>query len=525
MLQIKNLTITHKKDLRTVLENFSYVLNPGDKTVIIGEEGNGKSTLLKLIYDPSLVEDYADYSGEIVKDNVKLGYLAQEMDKNLFSQTILEYCSQIPGFYELSQGELYEAARSVGRPADWFYSQQQIGTLSGGEKVKLQLAGLLFSHPDALLLDEPSNDIDIATLEWLEEFINGFRNPVLFISHDETLIEHTANAVIHLEQLRRKTLSSYTVANVPYAQYIRERESRMAHQEQVARKEEAEYQKQMERYRQIYEKVDHQLNTITRADPGGARLLKKKMKSVKSMGKRFERDHENQTQIPDAEEAIFAMFDESIAIPRGKAVLDFHLDELSVPGDSGGKRILSRNINLFLAGPRKICIVGDNGTGKSTLLREIAGSMLERTDIHAAYMPQNYEDMLDLGQTPVGFFVRTGEKEERTRIQTFLGSLKFTPEEMGHPIGRLSGGQKAKLLFLNMIFEGADVLLLDEPTRNFSPLSNPVIRRVLKKFGGAVISVSHDRKFIEEVCDECLLLTKDGLEAIEADSHTRQDSL
>ena len=205
MLQIKNVTITHKRNLRTIIENFSYVLNPGDKTVIIGEEGNGKSTLLKLIYDPSLVEDYVDYTGEIIKDNMNLGYLAQEMDRNLFDKSILEYCEQIPGFYQLSQGELFEAAKAIGRPVDWFYSPQKTGTLSGGEKIKLQLAGLLFSHPDALLLDEPSNDIDIATLEWLESFIREFPNPVLFISHDETLIENTANAVIHLEQLRRKT--------------------------------------------------------------------------------------------------------------------------------------------------------------------------------------------------------------------------------------------------------------------------------------------------------------------------------
>ena len=89
MLQIKNVTITHKRNLRTIIENFSYVLNPGDKTVIIGEEGNGKSTLLKLIYDPSLVEDYVDYTGEIIKDNMNLGYLAQEMDRNLFDKSIL----------------------------------------------------------------------------------------------------------------------------------------------------------------------------------------------------------------------------------------------------------------------------------------------------------------------------------------------------------------------------------------------------------------------------------------------------
>ncbi len=512
MLQIKNLTITHKKDLRTILDDFSFVLNPGDKTVIIGEEGNGKSTLLKLIYDPSLVEDYIEFTGEIIKNNVKLGYLAQELDKSHFSQTILEFYSEIPGFYDLTQNDLYEAAKAIGRPVEWFYSQQEVGTLSGGEKVKLQLAGILFSRPNVLLLDEPSNDIDIETLEWLENFINQFEFPIMFISHDETLIEHTANSVIHMELLRRKTLPRYTIANMPYNQYIYERKNNLLHQEQVARKEEAEYQKQMEKYRQIFEKVEYQLDIISRADPGGARLLKKKMKSIKSMGKRIEREQENRTQIPDVEDAILASFNDSICIPKGKVVLDLHLDELSVPDNFNGKRILARNVNLFLAGPKKICIVGNNGTGKSTLLRQIAHTMKNRRDIHIAYMPQNYEDLLNLKQSPVSFLSKTGEKTELTQIRTFLGSMKFTPEEMDHSIERLSGGQKAKVLFLNMILNGADVLILDEPTRNFSPLSNPVIRKILKDYNGAIVSVSHDRKFMNEVCDQLLLLNSDGLQ-------------
>jgi len=511
MLQIKNLTISLKKDLRTILDDFSFTLNPGDKTVIIGEEGNGKSTLLKLIYDPSLVKDYIEYTGEIIKDHVKLGYLAQELNGVHLSETILEYYSQIPGFYELSQSELYEAARAIGRPIDWFYSPQEIGTLSGGEKVKLQLAGILLSKPNVLLLDEPSNDIDLETLEWLEGFINHFEYPILYISHDETLIEHTANSVIHIELLRRKTLPSHTIANMPYIQYIRERKNRLTHQEQIARKEDAEYQKQMERFQQIFQKVEYQLNIISRADPGGARLLKKKMKNIKAMGKRFEREYENRTQIPDVEDAIFAAFDKSVNLPKGKVVLDFHLDELSVPDNSCGKRVLAKDINLFVSGPKKICIVGNNGAGKSTLLKEIAQTMKNRKDIRIAYMPQNYEDMLDLNQSPVSFLSRTGEKTEQTRIRTFLGSLKFTAEEMNLPLCRLSGGQKAKLLFLNMIWNGADVLLLDEPTRNFSPLSNPVIRKVLRDFNGAIVSISHDRKFMDEVCDQLLLLTSDGL--------------
>ena len=134
-----------------------------------------------------------------------------------------------------------------------------------------------------------------------------------------------------------------------------------------------------------------------------------------------------------------------------------------------------------------------NGAGKTTLLRKMAQDLLNRTDIRAEYMPQNYEDLLDLNMTPVDFLDKTGEKEERTKIRTYLGSLKYTADEMVHPIRELSGGQKAKVLLLKMSMSEANVLILDEPTRNFSPLSGPVIRKMIQEFPGAVISISHDR--------------------------------
>lgn len=126
-------------------------------------------------------------------------------------------------------------------------------------------------------------------------------------------------------------------------------------------------------------------------------------------------------------------------------------------------------------------------------------------------MPQNYEELLKLEMTPVEYLDKSGDKEERTRIRTYLGSLKYTADEMDHPIRELSGGQKAKILLLKMSLSGSNVLILDEPTRNFSPLSGPVIRKLLKEFPGAVISISHDRKFINEVCDKVYELTEDGL--------------
>jgi ATPase subunit of ABC transporter with duplicated ATPase domains len=144
-------------------------------------------------------------------------------------------------------------------------------------------------------------------------------------------------------------------------------------------------------------------------------------------------------------------------------------------------------------------------------MKLLAATLLPRTDLKVCYMPQNYEDQLDLSLSPLEWLSITGDKEETTKIRTYLGSMRYTPDEMFHPMRELSGGQKAKILFLKMILSGANVLLLDEPTRNFSPLSNPVIRQVLKEFGGSIISISHDRKYIEEVADTVYELTPRGL--------------
>ena len=507
MLQIKNLSISLKKDLRTIVDGLSFVLDSGDKAVIIGEEGNGKSTILKLIFNPALTEDYAEYSGEIVARSSRFGYLSQDITAEDKKLTVFEYLSRLPLFYDASPRDLAAICSRLGLSGDFCYSDQTVGTLSGGERVKLQLTGILIEDPDILLLDEPSNDIDINTLEWLEGFISGCAIPVLFVSHDETLIENTANIVIHIEQLRRKTLPRCTVAKLPYRDYIQSRASKFSHQEQLARKEKSDLDAKMERYSRIQQKVEHQQNTITRADAHGGQLLKKKMKAVKSLEHRLEREADEMTQLPDVEDAIFMKFDSGVSFPNGKTVIDFELSELKT-----GERILSRDIRLTAVGPEKICIIGKNGIGKTTFLKMIANELLNRSDVKCGYMPQNYEELLDFERTPVDFLAKSDEKDERTKIRTFLGSVKYTPDEMEHTICELSGGQKAKLMFLKMILDDCNVLVLDEPTRNFSPMSNPVIRDILKSYGGAVISVSHDRKFISEVCEKVYILSEKGLE-------------
>ena len=509
MLQIKNLTITHRKDLRVILDNFNMVLNPGDKAVIIGEEGDGKSTLIRWIYDPELVDSYAECEGMRSLGNERLGFLPQELSKENKGKTLYEFFSEATMFFDKNPAELAEIAGRFHLNNDFFYGEQEMGSLSGGEKIKAQLMRLLIDEPTVLLLDEPSNDIDIATLDLLEDIINEWKGIVLYVSHDEVLIERTANMVVHIEQVMRKTKSRFTVARMPYNVYIEDRLNRFENQERQALNDRREKKLRDERYNRIMQSVNSALGRVSRQSPSVGKNLKDKMHTVKAMEKRFEREDENMTKMPEQEEAIFfKLGDADSEIPSGKTVIEYKLDRLYAPDES---RLLAENIFLQIRGSGKICIIGDNGVGKTTLIKKIAEELLQRTDIHAEYMPQNYEELLDMDMTPVDFLDKSGEKEERTKIRTYLGALKYTSDEMEHPIRELSGGQKAKVFLLKLSMSHANVLILDEPTRNFSPLSGPVIRQMVREFPGTVISISHDRKYIYETSDIVYRLTPKGL--------------
>ncbi len=508
MLQVKNLSLYLKRDLRPLIGNLSFVLSPGDKAAVIGEEGNGKSTLLKLIYDSDSVSEYIEYEGEITAYGERIGYLSQELTEQEHSMKVMDFLAQSSTFWDNTPAELARLCTQVGLPLDMLYDERQMATLSGGEKVKLRLVRVLALEPTVLLLDEPTGDLDIDTLIWMERFILQCSLPILFVSHDESLLSAVSNKIIHLERVRKKTIPRATVSKCTYDEYVESRQSTLLKQEQNARKQQAQQRAKEERWRQIYQRVHHEQKVISRGNPSGGRLLKKKMHSVKAQGRRLERERENMTQLPDIEDGILPIF-EAVSLPDAKTVLELKLDKLSI-----GERILSENIELFIRGGEHVCIVGTNGCGKTTLLRYIADIMLQRKDIMVGYMPQDYEDLLPGESSPVEFMARSFEKIELTRARTLLGSMKFTVEEQDRPCKTLSGGQKAKLFLVKLILDGCNVLLLDEPTRNLSPMSAPAFREALSSFGGAIISISHDRLFISEVCDRTLMLQTDGLHEI-----------
>ena len=508
MLILRNVTIRSRKDDRLLVDDLSFTLHAGERAALIGEEGNGKSTLLKWIFDPKIVEGYAEASGQCVVDG-KLGYLPQELPGEDTDLPVCAYLEGACGYYALSPREVNDVAQRLGLSPALFDETRPMDTLSGGERVKVQLAALLLSRCDILLLDEPSNDLDIETLEWLSGFMNAFPGAVLYISHDEVLLEETADTIVHLEQVRRKTICRCTVSREGYRAYMDQRARQFAHQEQVARFEKADFQKKKDRYLSIYNAVEHAQESLTRQDPSTGRLLKKKMHTVKSMGRRLDKEEESLTQLPEAEWAILPKWEPGIELSRGKVVLDYSLDELRVED-----RLLSQDVHLKIVGPEKVCILGPNGCGKSTLMDQIAQELLSRKDIRCTYMPQRYGEGVSYGMKPEEYLAPDGDKESVTKARIYLGSMKYTTEEMSHPVSDLSGGQRAKLLLLKAILNKSNVLLLDEPTRNFSPLSCPAVRQLLASFPGCILSVSHDRRYIEEVTPVLYTLTENGLKRI-----------
>ena len=501
MLQIKDLKIELLEDNRIILDGFDFTLNSGDKVGLIGEEGNGKSILLKTIIDRDEVERFCSISGDIYKANDIIAYLPQSLDEKYYDWTTNDYLYKHIDLTDYNK--LYKYMTLFDLAEDILSDDIKMKNLSGGEKIKFILLVEILKNPTIFLFDEPSNDLDIESLAYLEDFMINLDIPLIFVSHDTNLLSSLANRIIHIEQVRRRTMAKHTISNNSYDEYVSKREKYIVSETSRSNKEKEEFDKKVYRYKRVHDAVQHDLRA-TKNDAEG-RLLKEKMHTVKSIGKRLEKEEANLTKKPDYEEAIDIFFDEGIKVPNGKQILDFKRDELRI-----ADKLLTKNIDLQIIGPEKICIIGKNGAGKTTLLREILKEC-EKLNLKVGYMPQSYFEYENANVNAIDYLSKSFAKDENIKISNFLGSLNFKREEMHRNISDLSGGQKAKLFFAKMNMDKAKVLILDEPTRNLSPLSKPEIIEALKAYKGAIIAVSHDRDFIGQVFDKVYELNGNGL--------------
>ncbi len=482
MIKINHLTITQNKDLRELVSDLSMTLQDGEKVAIIGEEGNGKSTLLKIL----MGEDLSDFTikGDIQSDYQSLAYIPQKLPEELKKKSLHDYF--FLNFADLDYSILYRLAEELHFDSDRFASNQEIGSLSGGEALKIQLIHELAKPFEILFLDEPSNDLDLETVDWLKGQIRKIRQTVIFISHDEDFLSETA---------------------LDYDSYSDQRKANFTKQSQQAANDQRAYDKTMEKHRRVKQNVETALRTTK--DSTAGRLLAKKMKTVLSQEKRYEKAAQSMTQKPLEEEEIQLFFSDIQPLPASKTLIRLEKENLSI-----GERVLAQELQLTVRGQEKIGIIGPNGVGKSTLLAKFQQLLSAKREISLGFMPQDYHKKLQLDLSPVEFLSQTGQKEELQKIQSHLASLNFSYPEMQHQIRSLSGGQQGKLLLLNLVLRKPNFLLLDEPTRNFSPTSQPEIRKLFATYPGGIITVSHDRRFLKEVCSSIYRLTEHGLEVV-----------
>ena len=529
MLIISNLSLLLKKDLRVLIKDFSLTVNKKDKIGIIGEEGNGKSSLLKAIYNQEEASKYLEIKGTINIKNEKIGYLPQMAEKELLEKSVYELLNEKIDYSLLDYKKYYFYIDKFNLDEKKLLSSSLlVGNLSGGERIKLFLLIELMKEPTVLLLDEPSNDLDLLSLNLLEELIINLDIPVIFISHDEHFLSRCANRIVHIESLKSKSEARVSVKNLSYDDYYQTREDFLDKNIREFNKDKENFEKKIEKYNRVYQSVNYALNTVSRQAPSVAKNLKDKMHSIKSMEKRYIKEKENLTQKYEVEDAINLKFDNlykgrsgssnskiNYLVDANKEVLDLNIDSLKV---NSGITLIDKQISLYIKGAKKVALIGENGVGKTTLLRLIYHELKKNTSFKVGYMSQNYEDELLNYLSPLDYLSKTlnvSNKEDLTKIQTYLGSLKLTYEEMNRSISSLSGGEKAKIFFAKLILEKDNIMLLDEPTRNISPLSNKAFINSIKEYNGVLIAVSHDRNFVYQVFDDIYELDKEnGLKKI-----------
>ncbi|MDE7105868.1 MAG: ATP-binding cassette domain-containing protein, partial [Anaeroplasmataceae bacterium] len=292
-MKLNDITLELKSG-RKIVKNLTFTLNDNDKLAIIGEEGNGKSTLLKYVYDEKLIEDYCYYSGVKNISKEQMGYLEQSLNTSWYSYGALDYIIT-PNIGEEPEYELYNKLyqietlfKTYNLNLSILSENQIIKTLSGGEKIKLQIIKILIRTPELILLDEPTNDMDLDTIVLLESFIKTASTPIIFVSHDEELLAKTANIILHLEQIKRKTEMKFTYLKTDYSSYIDFRSRTLTQQNKDAYRTRKEKEEKRQNLMHQHLLVENDLDRAVR-QPGWGSILAKKMKNIKAIEKKLEK--------------------------------------------------------------------------------------------------------------------------------------------------------------------------------------------------------------------------------------------
>ncbi|HEL1893654.1 TPA: ABC-F family ATP-binding cassette domain-containing protein [Streptococcus suis] len=498
---------------KTVFADLSFIIHQGDRIGIIGVNGTGKTTLLDVL--SGRIGFDGDVSPFRTKNAYKIAYLTQEPDfdesKTVLdtvlssdlreTQLIREYELLLSHYDEASQARLEKVMAEMDSLNAWEIESQvktvlsklgltdlnkTVAELSGGLRRRVQLAQVLLGNADLLLLDEPTNHLDIDTIEWLTTFLKNTKKSVLFITHDRYFLDNVATRIFELD---RASLTEY---QGNYQDYVRlkaeqdERDAALRHKKEQLYKQELAWMR-----RQPQARATKQQARINRFHDLKGDLANK---------------------IDDSELEI--NFETSRI---GKKVINFENVSFSYPD----KPIL-KDFNLLIQNKDRIGIVGDNGKGKSTLLNLIAGDLQAdsgRVDIgetiRIGYFSQTIKG-LDESKRVINFLQEVAEEAKTTSgmvsIAELLEQFLFPRNTHGTLIEKLSGGEKKRLYLLKILLQRPNVLLLDEPTNDLDIATLTVLEHFLQGFTGPVITVSHDRYFLDKVANKILAFEDSGIE-------------
>ena len=510
IVQISNGTVYFGAN--DVFENIDFTVNENERIALVGRNGSGKTTLLKVLTgecelssgqlikanktnisilkqnalalsDETIREVFDEVFADLKQLERQIADVSKQLE-NSEDQKLIERYAKLEEDYKYQGGYTYQAEMLSVLNGFGFKEEdldRKVSSFSGGEKTKIAFAGLLLSKPDLLLLDEPTNHLDLNTIEWLENYLAKYKKAMVIVSHDRMFLDKTVNVVYELEYGGLKRYAGN------YSSFVEQKKNDLLRQEAAYKRQ----QKDIKRLEELIEKFRYKKNK--------AAFAQSKIKYLERMDK-----------IADPKKADNKAFKAKFVCGNrgGKNVLS--LDHFQVGYDS-----VLAEVSLEIRKGERICVMGDNGTGKSTLLKSITGElkplsgyMMLGHQIEIGYFDQNLANFHS-GNTVLEELWNDYPDLDMYKIRSVLGAFLFTSDEVFKEVNVLSGGEKVRLSLAKLMLKKANFLILDEPTNHLDIISKEALENALNEYDGTILFVSHDRYFIKKIATSCLVIDKD----------------